>query len=170
MPCGISYEAIAFFAQKAEGHSINSTVFSSLLYGLEHCSVGIRDRRCLDGFFLRLAKRVMHLRFDYHLSYAEAEEQLGVSRPSSRLASERLRWVGHALRSDDSVLREVLDFIPTGGARGRGRPRRRYFDTIRADLEERNVIIASRKQDRFWAELAVIAADRKEWRSIVVEG
>ena len=112
----------------------------------------------------------MHLRFDYHLSYAEAEEQLGVSRPSSRLASERLRWVGHALRSDDSVLREVLDFIPTGGARGRGRPRRRYFDTIRADLEERNVIIASRKQDRFWAELAVIAADRKEWRSTVVEG
>lgn len=155
---------------KLKGHFINSAVFSSLLYGLEHCSVGIRDRRCLDGFFLRLAKRVMHLRFDFHLSYAEAEEQLGVRRPSSRLASERLRWVGHALRSDDSVLREVLDFIPTGGARGRGRPRRRYFDTIKADLEERNITITSRRQDRFWAELAVIAADRKEWRSTVVEG
>ena len=50
------------------------TVFSSLLYGLEHCAAGIRDIRCLNGFFLRLAKRVLHLEFDYHLSYDEAEE------------------------------------------------------------------------------------------------
>ena len=155
---------------KLKAHFIESAVFSSLLYGLEYCSVGIRDRRCLDGFFLRLAKRVMHIRFDHHLSYAEAEEQLDVQRPSSRLASERLRWVGHALRSEDSVLREVLAFIPAGGARGRGRPRRRYFDTIKSDLDERNIAIASRRQDRFWEELAVLAADRKEWRSSIVEG
>ena len=154
---------------KLKGHFIESAVFSSLLYGLEHCSIGIRDRRCLDGFFLRLAKRVMHHRFDYHLSYVEAEEQLGVRRPSYRLASERLRWVGHALRSEESVLREVLTFVPAGGSRGRGRPRRRFFETIKSDLEERNIAIANRTQDRFWELLAARAADRKEWRSSVVE-
>ena len=156
-------------SDKLKGHFIESAVFSSLLYGLEHCSIGIRDRRCLDGYFLRLAKRVMHLRFDHHLSYLEAEERLGVRRPSSRLSSERLRWVGHVLRSEDSVLREVLQFVPVGGARGRGRPRRRYFDTIKLDLAERNIAIASRDQARFWDELMVIAADRHEWRSTVVQ-
>ncbi len=157
-------------SNKLKGHFINSAVFASLLYGLEQCSIGIRDRRCLDGYFLRLAKRVMHLRFDHHLSYLEAEEQLGVRRPSSRLTNERLRWVGHVLRSEDSVLREVLSFVPAGGARGRGRPRRRYFDTIKSDLVERNVTIVNKDQNLFWAELTVIAADRLEWRSTVVQG
>ena len=65
-------------SNRLEGTFIESAVFSSLLYGLEHCSIGVRDRRCLDGYFLRLAKRVMHLRYDFHLSYIDAEQQLGV--------------------------------------------------------------------------------------------
>ena len=131
-------------ANKLKGHFIDSAVFLSLLYGLEHCSFGIRERHCLDGYFLRLAKRVMHLRFDYHLSYQETEERLSAQCPSTRLRKECLGWVGHVLRSEDSVLREVLSFIPSGGARGQGRPRRRYFETIRLDVAERNVFIASR--------------------------
>ena len=69
-----------------------------------------------------LAKRVMRLPHDFHLSYTAAEERLGVKRPSTLLAKERLRWIGHALRSDDTVLLEVLTYVPEGGARGRGRP------------------------------------------------
>ena len=155
---------------KLKGHFIDSAVFSSLLYGLEQCLFGPRDRSCLDGYFLRLAKRVMKFRFDHHLSYTEAEEQLGVKRPSIRLRCERLRWVGHVLRSEDSVLREVLEFVPAGGARGRGRPRRRYFDTIKLDIAETDIVIANKEQNRFWDELATVAADRCRWRSSVVEG
>ena len=81
---------------------------SPLLHGLEHCVFGVRDRRCLDGFFFRLAKRVMHLKYDYYLSYVEAERQLGVKRPSTRLALERLRWTGQMLRSEDTVLPKSL--------------------------------------------------------------
>jgi len=158
-------------SNELKGHFIDSAVFSSLLYGLEHCAVGPRDRSRLDGYFLRLAKRVMRLRFDHHLSYAEAEEQLGVQRPSIKLARERLRWVGHVLRSEDLVLREVLSFIPAGGSRGRGRPRRRYYDTIKSDLVDRDIAITSiREQNRFWEELSTVAADRNRWRSAVVEG
>ena len=147
-------------SDKLKGQFVESAVFSSLLYGLEQFAIGIRDRRCLDGYFLRLAKRIMHMRFDYHLSYAEAEERLGVVRPSLRLAKERLRWVGHVLRSEDSVLREVIHFVPTGGARGRGRPRRRYYDTVKQDFVERNIAIATKDQTRFWNELSIVAAER----------
>ena len=35
---------------------------------------------------------------------AEAERSLGVTRPSTRLQRERLRWTGHMLRSEDTVL------------------------------------------------------------------
>lgn len=155
-------------SDRLKGHFIDTAVFASLLYGLEHCAFSVRDQRCLDGFFLRLSKRVMHLRYDYHLSYLEAEERLGVSRPSHRLASERLRWTGHMLRSNDDVLYEVLMFTPEGGARGRGRPRLRYYDTIKADLAERNINLNARNQEEFWSALATKAADRQDWQNSVV--
>ena len=155
---------------KLKGHFIGSAVIASLLYGLEHCAFGVRERRCLDGFFLRLAKRVLHLRYDYHLSYEEAEQRLGIVRPSVRLTADRLRWTGHLLRSPDTILREVLMFVPTGGARGRGRPRRRYYDTIKADLQERGAIINARTQQEFWTEVGVLAANRHEWSTVVRGG
>ena len=152
---------------KLKGKFIDSAVFASLLYGLEHCAVGIRDKRCMDGFFLRLAKHALHLRYDYHLSYEEAEEKLGVQRPSIRLRKERLRWTGHLLRSEDSVLYEALVFVPEGGARGRGRPRRRFYDTVKADITERGLNITANSQVRFWQHLAELAADRLGWKTIV---
>ena len=91
---------------------MNSAVFSSLLYGLEQCAIGTRDRRCLDGYFLQLAKCVMQLQLDNHLSYEEAEKRLTVDRPSVQLGRNRLRWTGHALRSNDTVLKEALMFKP----------------------------------------------------------
>ena len=133
-------------SSELKGNFMDTAVFSSLLYGLEHCAISVRDRRCLDGFFLRLAKRVLHMRYDYHLSYEEAENKLGIERPSVRLTRERLRWTGHMFRSEDEVLREVLEFVPEGGARGRGRPRNRFYDTVKSDLKDRWLVITAKTQ------------------------
>jgi len=142
-------------------------VFASLLYGLEVCACGARDKRRLDGFFIRLAKRVLHLKYDFHLSYEEAERRLGVERPSTILSRNRIRWTGHMLRSEDTVLREVLSYVPENGRRSRGRPRLRYFDTLKADLAERDTTNSNIKQDAFWKLVAEKAADRTSWRKIV---
>ena len=109
----------------------------------------------------------MRLPHDFHLSYVVAEERLSVKRPSTLLAKERLRWIGHALRSEDTVLLEVLTFIPEGGARGRGRPRRRFYDTIKTDLSARGIVIDARDQKYFWPALAEISRDRNAWRAVV---
>ena len=151
-----------------KGQFVSSAVFASLLYGMQYCAFGKRDQRCLDGYYLRLAKRILHLPHDFHLSYPDAERLTGVARPSSRLAKERLRWTGHALRSDDKVLAEVLTFIPEGGQRGRGCPRLRFFDTIKADLKLRDIEVNARRQAEFWPLLAARASDRKKWRAEVV--
>lgn len=73
------------------------------------------------------------------------------------------------LRSEDEVLREVLDFVPEGGARGRGRPRLRYYDTIKSDLLSRNIQIVGNKQNQFWAELKQQASNRLEWQKLVAQ-
>ena len=117
-----------------KGRFIASAVLASLLYGLKYCAFGKRDLRCLDGFYLRLVKRVMHLPHDFHLSYAEAEARSGVHRPSLHLTKDRLRWTGHALRSDEKVLTEVLLFVPEGGRRVRGRPRLDFMIQLKRTL------------------------------------
>ena len=151
-----------------KGRFVNTAVFASLLYGLQYCASGKREIRCLDGYFLLLAKRVMRLPHDFHLSYAVAEQRLGLKRPSVLLAKERLRWIGHVMRSDDVILREVLSFVPEGGARGRGRPRRRLYDTIKGDLAARGIETATRDQNNFWLSLANMAVDRNAWRVNIV--
>ena len=98
----------------------------------------------------------------------EAEERLGVVRPSLLLTRERLRWTGHVLRSDDVVLYEVLTFVPEGGARGRGRQPRHFYDTVKEDLAMKNIAIVPRTQTDFWHALAIGAADRKSWRQTIV--
>ena len=64
--------------QNLKGKFIESAVFGSLLYGLQYCAFSKRDQRCLDGYYLRLVKRVCMLPFDYHLSYEEAQKRVGV--------------------------------------------------------------------------------------------
>ena len=153
---------------RLKGHFMDIAVFSSLLYGLEHCAIGARDQRCLDGYFLRLAKRVLHLQYNYHLSYEEAENRLGIQRPSIRLRRDRLRWIGHVLRSEETILQEVLHFVPTGGARNWGRPRLRYYDTLKFDIKERGIIINTNKQTLFWEAVKGLASNRQQWRRIVM--
>ena len=63
---------------------------------------------------------------------------------------------------------EVLTFVPDGGKRGRGRPRLRFYDTIKADLKDRNILIDTRKQSAFWDELSAQAEDRCRWRKEIV--
>ena len=74
------------------------------------------------------------------------------------------------LRSEDTVLFEALTFVPDGGARGRGRPRRRYYDTVKNDIVSRGIVLEHRSQEQFWRALAVHARDRSFWNSAVVNG
>ena len=111
----------------------------------------------------------MHLRYDYHLSYEEAEEKLRIKWSSVRLSQEHLQWTGHMLRSEDDVLREALEFIPEGGARSRGRPRLRYYDTVKSDLLSSEVQITAKSQTQFWVELRELSASRLDWQKIVVK-
>ena len=107
------------------------------------------------------------LPFDYHLSYVEAQIRVGVE-PSIHLSRERLAGQDIYYVQKTGVLSEVLTFVPSGGKRGRGRPRLRFYNTIKADLKNRNIPIDTKKQSTFWDALTVRAEDRSCWRKEVV--
>ena len=70
-------------------------------------------------------------------------------------------------RSPDAVLQEVLQFVPAGGVRGRGRPRLRLFDTVKSDLKERGLHLNSKSQAVFWEQIKQLTASREDWKKLV---
>ena len=72
--------------------------------------------------------------------------------------SRRLRWAGHVARMEEGRSAfKILTGKPTG-KRPLGRPRRRWEDNIRMDLEEIGINAGN------WVDLA---QDRNYWRALV---
>ena len=77
------------------------------------------------------------------------------------IKSRRLRWAGHVARMEESGSAfKILTGKPTG-KRPLGRPRRRWEDTIRMDLEEIGISTGNwvdSPQDRdYWGALVNVA-------------
>ena len=73
------------------------------------------------------------------------------------IKSRRLRWAGHVARMEEGrTAFKILTSKPTGSL---GRPRRRWEDNIRTDLEEIGVNAGN------WVDTA---QDRNYWRALVI--
>ena len=74
------------------------------------------------------------------------------------IKSRRLRWAGHVARMEEGRSAfKMLTGKPTG-KRPLGRPRRRWEDNIRVDLEEIGINVGN------WVDSA---QDRDYWRALV---
>ena len=72
---------------------------------------------------------------------------------SKKVQESRLKWYGHVLRREDEYVGKRVMAMEVPGKRRRGRPKRRWLDSIRNDLSEREL---SRED----------AQDRAKWRRL----
>ena len=73
------------------------------------------------------------------------------------IKSRRLRWAGHVARKEENSAFKILTGKPTG-KRPLGRPRSRWEDNIRIDLEEMGISAGN------WVDSA---QDRNYWKALV---
>ena len=74
------------------------------------------------------------------------------------IKSRRLRWAGHEARMEEGRSAFIVLTGKPTGKRPLGRPRRRWEDNIRMDLEEIGINVGN------WV---VSAQDRNYWRALV---
>ena len=74
------------------------------------------------------------------------------------IKSRRLRWAGHVARMEEGRSAFKISTGKPAGKRPLGRPRRRWEDNIRMDLEEIGI------NTKNWVDLA---QDRDYWRALV---
>ena len=135
-----------------------------VLHGFETWSLTLREERRLRVFENRALRRIFgpkkgEVTGEWRKLHNEELNDLYCPPNIVRLIkSRRMRWAGHVLRMGQGRgVYRVLVWKP-GGKRPLGRPRRRWEDNIKMDLQE----VGCGGMD--WIELA---QDRDRWRALV---
>jgi hypothetical protein len=128
-----------------------------VLYGCETWSLTLREERRLRVFENRVLRRVFGPKRDEvtaewrKLHNEELNDLYSLSNIVRVVKSRRMRWAGHVARMGEMVGKPE-------GKRPLGRPRRRWEDNNKMDLQE----VGGGRGD--WMELA---QDRDRWRTLV---
>ena len=135
-------------------------VLSILLYNAEVWTLTADLQRRLRVFEMGCLRRIAGVtRWDC-LRNVDIKARLGITNDIvQKIQTRRLRYFGHVCRMESSSrLTYVAMHGSVQGQRGRGRPRKRWLDNVKADCTEKglNIVEAERATE-----------DRQKWRTIL---
>jgi len=145
-------------------YSYRTTILSVVLYGCETWPLTLREERRLRVIENRMLRRVFGPKRDKvtgewrKLHNEELSDLYSLPNIVRVVKSRRMRWAGHVARMGEGRgVHRVLVEKPEG-KRSLGRPRRRWEDNIKMDLQEVGGVVED------WMELA---QDRDRWWALV---
>ena len=139
---------------KTKKRLLNSMVFSIACYGSECWVLKTSDNKKIESFELWCYQRLLRISWVKKITNEEVIRRSGCQRRLIDIINERkLTFIGHVLRSEH--LSKLLLTGMVYGPRGRGRPKTRYSDSMRAIC---GISIT---------EAARMAQDRERWRNRV---
>src|SRR6201996_4227983 len=100
----------------------------------------VHDLEVVDMNVLRMiAKTSRRQQWDEHIRNEDIRVNLGVNSVEEAARVSRLRWFGHKQRMQSDRLPRRIMSEEVQGKRCRGRPRRRFLDSVKSDLEIRGL-------------------------------
>ena len=116
---------------KTKKRLLNSMVFSIACYGSECWVLKTSDNKKIESFELWCYRRLLRISCIKKITNEEVIRRSGCQRRLIDIINERkLTFIGHVLRSEH--LSKLLLTGMVYGPRGRGRPKTRYSDSMRA--------------------------------------
>ena len=82
-----------------------------------------------------IAKTSRRQQWDEHIRNEDIRVNLEVNSVEEAARVSRLRWLGHVQRMQSDRLPRRIMSEEVKGKRGRGRPWRRFLDSVKSDLE-----------------------------------
>ena len=137
----------------------NAVVLPSLLYGCETWTLYLRHVKKLEHFHMRALRSILSICWQDRVTNLEVLDRANSNSIESMLLKVQLRWVGHVIRMEEFwVPRRLMYGELQLGKRNQGRPKLRYKDTVKANLQWCN-IKPRELEDR--------AMDRPVWRASI---
>jgi len=139
---------------KLKGRIHKTVVQPAMLYGLETVPLSTRDTKRMEVAEMKMCRWACGHTLKDHVRNEAIRLKLGTENIAARCKKARLRWFGHIKRrGDEYVGRKVLE-MAVPGRRRRGRPKLRWMDCVKKDLEE----LKAKEED---------ALDREIWRKMI---
>ena len=134
-------------------------VLPSLLYGYETWKLHRRHVKKLENFHMRALRCILGISWQDHIINQEVLERANSTSIEAVLIEAQLRWVGHVIWMEEFRMPRRLMYGELQlGKRNQGRPKLRYKDTMKANIQWCHVKPK---------ELEKRAANRPEWRASI---
>lgn len=131
-----------------------------LTYAAETWTMGEREESQIQAAEMRFLRSMVGMTKRDRIRNTIIREMLGVEKLGDKMGRTRLRWYGHMKRMTEERMPRRIYEGSFEGSRRRGRPRKRWKESIARDLQARGESWEEVEESRMWE-------DKKKWRNMV---
>ena len=121
-----------------------------LLYGAECWRVRKEEEQILEKTEMRMLRRIKGVTLRDKVKSLDIRKELGMNSLKEKVRDMRLYWYAHMQRMEENnEVRAIVDMI-VPGKRPRRRPRGRWMDCVRRDMQALRTTPEDAQDRTFW--------------------
>ena len=124
---------------RVKGKVYKTVVRPAMMYGAETWAMKKAHEKKLDVAEMRMLRWMSGVTKLDRIRNERIRGTTKVGEISKKVQESRLKWYGHVSRREDEYVGKRVMGMEVPGKRRRGRPKRRWLDSIRNDLSEREL-------------------------------
>jgi hypothetical protein len=128
-------------------------------YGAESWTCTKREEGKIQAMEMKFLRGILGKTRRDNIRYNDIREQRKVDDIKHDMERNRLKWYGHVMRMADERMPKKMLEMKLRGRRQRGRPRTRWMDQVKREMDKRGKKWTQVQQDREWE-------DRDRWRFV----
>lgn len=145
---------------RLKGKFYKTVVRPAMMYGSECWAIDKTMERKMSVAEMRMLRWMSGVTRKDRIRNEYIRGSIGVAPIIDKMRENRLRWLGHVLRRENTEAVSVTRNMSVDGKRGRGRPKKRWCEVLKCDMRVAGVCEEDAKDRKKW-KLRTRVADPK---------